>query len=92
MADKNLSKHQSMENRSEDAHATYKITVGSACDAPDHISDDSDYYSYPQTGICFSDTRAEAEVQAKELLLKERMAMSNTELNTISITYWIEEV
>lgn len=81
-----------MTDKTSEPRKSYKITIGSACDAPDHISDDSDYYSYMQTKQFFSGTYTEAEEKAKEMLQNERMKMSNTELNTISITYWIEEV
>lgn len=81
-----------MTAKTTEQRKTYSITIGSACDAPDHISDDSDYYSYLQTKLLFSGTYTEVEEKAKEMLQNERMKMSNTELNTISITYWIEEL
>lgn len=81
-----------MTAKTTEPRKTYSITIGSACDAPDYVSDDSDYYSYLQTKLFFSGTYTEAEEKAKEMLQNERMKMSNTELNTISITYWIEEL
>lgn len=42
-----------MTAKTTEPRKTYSITIGSACDAPDHISDDSDYYNYLQTKLLF---------------------------------------
>ena len=76
-----------MTAKTTEPRKTYSITIGSACDAPDYVSDDSDYYSYLQTKLLFSGTYTEAEEKAKEMLQNERMKMSNVSFTANFVSF-----